>query len=53
MTEKAARKKFEELKADALCEWAELIGEDDDNYMEVLEDFGQTKLANIMKSIIG
>lgn len=53
MTEKAARKKFEKLKTDALCEWAELIGEDDDNYMEVLEDFDQTKLANIMKSIIG
>lgn len=53
MTEKAARKKFEELKTDALCEWAELVGEDDDNYMEVLEDFDHIRLARIIDSLIG
>lgn len=53
LTEKQARKRFEELKKNALCKWAELVGEDDDDYMEVLEDFDHTKLANIMKSIIG
>lgn len=35
LTERQARKLFNELKEDGLCEWAELVGEDDDDYMEI------------------
>lgn len=51
LSEKEAKKRFESLKRDALCEWGELIGEEDENYMEVLEDFDHTRLARIMKSL--
>ena len=53
LTEKQARKRFDELKADALCEWVELVGEDDENYMDIIDSFEHIKLARIMKSIIG
>lgn len=53
LTEKQARKRYEELKTNALCEWGELVGEEDDDYMEILEDFDHIKLARMMKSILG
>ena len=45
MTEKSARKLFEELKEKSLCEWAELVGEEDENYMDVLDSFDHISLA--------
>jgi hypothetical protein len=53
MSEKKARTFYENLKSNALCEWAELVGEEDDNYMEILEDYENIKLARMIKSIIG
>lgn len=53
LSEKKARARYEELKTNVLCEWAELVGEDDEDYMEVLEDFDHTNLARIMKSLVG
>ena len=34
-----AKKLFKSLFSNGLCEWAELVGEDDDNYMDVLDSF--------------
>ena len=34
-----AKKLFKCLFSNGLCEWAELVGEDDDNYMDVLDSF--------------
>ena len=53
LPEKKARIRFKELEHNALCEWAELVGEDDDDYMDVLEDFEHIKLARMIKSIVG
>lgn len=53
LTERQARKLFNELKADGLCEWAELVGEDDDDYMEVIEMFDHTEQARIIKAMFG
>lgn len=53
LTEKKAKRRFEELKETGLCEWAELVGEDEDNYMEILDSFDHIKLARMIKSIIG
>lgn len=39
LTEKAARKRYEECKKNPFCLWAELVGEEDDNYMDVIESF--------------
>lgn len=43
LTEKQARKRFEELKLSDTCLWAELVGEDDDNYMDILDSFDHTE----------
>lgn len=45
LTNKEAKKKFEALKKNALCEWAELVGEEDENYMEILKYFDHTEMA--------
>ena len=45
LSEKKARQIYSELERDGLCEWAELVGEDDDNYMEVLESFDHIESA--------
>ena len=52
LTDKQALKLFEELKTNALCEWGELVGEDDDNYMDILDSFDNMKLARMMHQII-
>ena len=43
LTEKQAKRIFSDLKQDSLCLWAELVGEDEDNYMEILDQFDQDK----------
>ena len=53
LTERQARKLFNELKTDGLCEWAELVGEDDDNYMEIIEYYDNFKNARAMKDMFG
>lgn len=52
LSEKQARKLFEQLKEDATCGWAEIIGEDEDNYMEVLEEFEKINLARTISKFI-
>ena len=49
----AARRLFNELSHKGLCEWAELVGEDDDDYMEVIESFDHIKLARAIYEIMG
>ena len=48
-----ARKLFEELSHKGLCEWGELVGEDDDDYMEVLDSFDHVKFARTIAEIMG
>ena len=52
MSDKKARKFFDELSRKGLCEWAELVGEDDDNYMEILDSFDHTKIARAFAEIM-
>ena len=53
LSEKKARKRFEELKRDGFCKWVELVGEDDDNYMEILDSYDKTRTALMIASIMG
>ena len=53
MTSKAARKFYDELSHKGFCEWAELVGEDDDDYMDVLDSFDHVKIARMFGSIMG
>lgn len=55
LTEKKARSLFNDLKTKALCEWGELVAEEEEEggYMEVLEDFDNIRLSRVIKSIIG
>lgn len=45
LSEKKARKLFEQLKQNGLCEWVELIGEEEDNYMEIIDQYDKTFIA--------
>jgi hypothetical protein len=56
MTEKKAREMFDKLKnygssSKGFCEWAELVGEDDDNYMDILDSFDHIKQAQMLFKI--
>lgn len=57
LTEKQARKRFKELKEAGTCMWVELVGEDDGNYMEILDSYDKTRtalaIASAMRSIFG
>ena len=53
MSEKATRKFFEELSHTGRCEWAELVGEDDEDYMKVLESFNHIEFARTIAEIMG
>ena len=53
MEPRRARKFFGELSHKGLCEWAELVGEDDEDYMVVLDDFDHVKMARMLASIMG
>lgn len=39
MSEKDAIKLFDSLKQEKFCEWAELVSEDDDSYMDIIDSF--------------
>lgn len=45
LTKRQAKKKFKELKNDVRCGWAELVGEEDDNYMDILDSFDHVSTA--------
>lgn len=49
----SARKLFNELSHKGFCEWGELVGEDEDDYMEVLDSFDHIKLARSIYEIMG
>lgn len=49
---KPAKKFYDGLKENVRCEWAELVGDDEDDYMEVLESFEQIEFANRMAKIV-
>ena len=53
MSNGSARRLFNELSHKGLCEWAELVGEDDEDYMEVLDSFDHIKLARSIYEIMG
>ena len=53
MDERKARKLYKNLFSNGMCEWAELVGEDDDNYMEVLDSFDHIRLARSLAQIMG
>ncbi len=54
LTEKQARGRFEELKHDALCGWAELVAEDDHEggYMNIIASFDNIRMASMLSTII-
>ena len=39
LTTRKAKELFNSLKKGGECEWAELVGEDDDDYMDILDSF--------------
>ena len=52
LSEKKARKLFSELDKNGTCMWAELVGEEDDNYMYVLESFERINEARKLKAML-
>jgi len=53
MEDRKARRLFKDLFGNGRCEWAELVGEDDDNYMDVLESFDHTMIARTFAELFG
>ena len=53
LTEKRARKRFKQLQEAGTCMWVELVGEDEDDYMEILDSFDKTKTAKMIASVMG
>ncbi len=53
LTKKQAQKRFDELKNNLKCGWAELVAEDEDEggYMEVMDSFDNVKRANMITSM--
>ena len=52
LEDKKAQKMYRDLQKNGLCEWGELVGEDDDNYMDILESFEQIEMARKLKSVM-
>ena len=52
LTEPDARRLYKNLFSNGLCMWAELVGEEEDNYMDVLESFDHEVLARSMEKSI-
>lgn len=53
LTAGKAKALYKKLGENGLCEWAELVGEDDDDYMEIIDSFDHIKQARMIASIIG
>ena len=45
LSDKAAIQLYCDMKRNGECMWGELVGEDDDNYMEVLDSFERIREA--------
>lgn len=45
LTDRYAKKLFKELKNDVRCGYAELVGEEEENYMEILDSFDHVSTA--------
>lgn len=52
LSDRQAKKRFLQLKADGLCEWVELVGEDEENYMDILDAHDKTKEAILMAKVL-
>lgn len=56
LSDKDAIKLYADMKRNGECMWGELVGEDDDNYMDVIESFERIKeaqrLDQMLKSIV-
>ncbi|MCQ2270995.1 MAG: hypothetical protein MJZ52_07205 [Bacteroidales bacterium] len=50
LSDKQAKRKFKDLSKNARCGWAELVGEDDDNYMEIIDEFDHIDIAQTITS---
>lgn len=48
LSDKQAKRKFKELSKNDRCGWAELVGEDDDNYMKIIDSFDHIKQAQTL-----
>lgn len=57
LTEKQARKKFSELKQSGRCLWVEIIGEEEHDYMQVIDAYDapeeQVKIQSIYDELFG
>lgn len=52
LSDKAAIKLYADMKRNGECMWGELVGEDDDNYMEVLDSFERIKEAQKLHQML-
>lgn len=52
LTDSTAKRKYKEICKNGFCEWAELVGEEDHNYMDVLEQYDNSKTARMIYSIM-
>ena len=53
MTNKQAEKFYKDLSENVRCGWAEMVGEDDDNYMDVIKSFYHEKTAVFLTQMFG
>lgn len=53
LTKVKAEKVYKDLYQNALCQWAELVGEDDYDYMEVIKSFDHSEIANTLYTVFG
>lgn len=51
LTKRQAKRKFKELSKNGRCAWAELVGEDEDNYMEIIDSFDHIGIARAATSL--
>lgn len=52
LSEDKARKLYETVKRNGECMWAELVGEEEENYMDILEQYDNTEQAMRLHAIL-
>lgn len=52
LSDAKARRLYEDVKRNGECMWGELAGEDEENYMDVLEQFDRTEEAMRLHAIL-
>ena len=52
--ENEARKKFDELRENVCCGWAEMVAEDENEgeYMDIVDEFEKEDRARVMSKVI-